>query len=285
VGRQTKSLDADGTPEVEFAIELRYLKEEAGLTFGQIAEANPGRDGVSATTLKKACSGGPIPGPDVVRQFVSACGGDVDWWLDRRLDMLRSRRAKTAVEGDRPDSAGSLFSEPPPRSPNVRRDAMPPRLWWRSARQRRRWLAMGLVIAGAAGVLGYVLAAADSTHAGARRPPRASGSPETRQRSGYRTSAARTKRSETTGGLTHTWSDYRIAGGTPGPSIATNTTVTVSCAEEGFAVDDGDTWWYRIESNPWNGHFYATADAFYNNASTSGPLQGTPQIDPAVPKC
>jgi hypothetical protein len=53
----------------------------------------------------------------------------------------------------------------------------------------------------------------------------------------------------------------------------------------GFRVADGNTWWYRIASGPWNGAFYVSADAFYNNGQTSGSLIGTPFVDPAVPDC
>ena len=91
--------------------------------------------------------------------------------------------------------------------------------------------------------------------------------------------------SETTGGVTHTWTNYSNAGGTQGPSIASNQTVQVACGVQGFAVADGDTWWYRIGSGPWNGTFYASADAFYNNGQTSGTLKGTPYFDPAVAAC
>lgn len=90
---------------------------------------------------------------------------------------------------------------------------------------------------------------------------------------------------ETTGGVTHTWTNYTNAGGTQGPSIASNTTVQITCKVTGFRVEDGNTWWYRIASSPWNNSFYASADAFYNNGQTSGSLKGTPFVDPAVPSC
>jgi surface antigen len=90
---------------------------------------------------------------------------------------------------------------------------------------------------------------------------------------------------ETTGGVTHTWANYTNAGGTQGPSIPTNTAVQVACTLAGFRVADGDMWWYRIASSPWNGAYYASADAFYNNGQTSGSLIGTPFVDPGVPGC
>ena len=90
---------------------------------------------------------------------------------------------------------------------------------------------------------------------------------------------------ETTGSTTHTWTNYTNAGGTQGPSIAANQTVQIACKVTGFKVADGNTWWYRIASAPWSGSYYASADAFYNNGSTSGSLSGTPFVDNNVPTC
>jgi hypothetical protein len=90
---------------------------------------------------------------------------------------------------------------------------------------------------------------------------------------------------ETTGGVVHTWTNYTNAGGNQGPSITSNATVQIACKVTGFAVADGNTWWYRIASAPWSGVYYASADAFYNNGQISGSLLGTPYVDPAVPNC
>jgi surface antigen len=92
--------------------------------------------------------------------------------------------------------------------------------------------------------------------------------------------------SQTTGpGPVHTWTNYTNAGGTEGPSIPDNSTVQIACRVQGLAVEDGNTWWYRIAQSPWEGNYYASADAFYNNGSTSGSLKGTPFVDEAVPQC
>jgi len=91
--------------------------------------------------------------------------------------------------------------------------------------------------------------------------------------------------SETTGGVSHTWTNYVNAGGTEGPSIASNETVQITCRTTGFTVADGDTWWYKIASNPWNNAYWISADAFFNDGATSGSLAGTPFFDPAVPVC
>ncbi|GAA3782247.1 hypothetical protein GCM10022225_83270 [Plantactinospora mayteni] len=94
-----------------------------------------------------------------------------------------------------------------------------------------------------------------------------------------------TGRSETVGGVTHTWTNYTNAGGTAGPVIPAHQTVLVSCKTTGFRVANGNTWWYRIASPGWDNRFYASSDAFYNNGQTSGSLVGTPWVDPAVPDC
>jgi hypothetical protein len=91
--------------------------------------------------------------------------------------------------------------------------------------------------------------------------------------------------SETTGGVAHTWTNYANAGGTEGPTIPGNGTVQIACKLPGFRVADGNTWWYKVASSPWNNGYYVSADAFYNNGATSGPLSGTPFVDPAVADC
>ncbi|MGN6252681.1 MAG: hypothetical protein ACTHNS_12780 [Marmoricola sp.] len=90
---------------------------------------------------------------------------------------------------------------------------------------------------------------------------------------------------ETTGSVARTWTNYSNAGGTEGPQIGSNQTVTIACVVQGFRVADGNTNWYRIASAPWSGQYYVSADAFYNNGATSGSLHGTPFVDPAVPAC
>lgn len=91
---------------------------------------------------------------------------------------------------------------------------------------------------------------------------------------------------ETTAGVSNkTFTNYTNAGGTIGPSIAPYSTIQIACKLQGFAVSNGNNWWYRIAQAPWSYQFYATADAFYNNGATSGSLAGTPYYDPAVPNC
>ena len=92
--------------------------------------------------------------------------------------------------------------------------------------------------------------------------------------------------SETVGpGGANTWTDYANAGGTEGSHIPQYDTVQITCRLQGFTVADGNTWWYRIASSPWDNNYYVSADAFYNNGQTSGSLHGTPFFDPNVAMC
>lgn len=90
---------------------------------------------------------------------------------------------------------------------------------------------------------------------------------------------------ETTGSTANTWTNYQSAGGTQGATISKNETVQIACKLTGFKVADGNTWWYRIASSPWNNSYYVSADAFYNDGATAGSLSGTPWVDSAVPSC
>jgi len=99
------------------------------------------------------------------------------------------------------------------------------------------------------------------------------------------TAASGATRVEVPGGLAHAWTDYTTGQGKAGPSLRPSVDVRVSCRIRGLKVDDGNVWWYRLASAPWSNHFYATADAFYNNGHRSGPLRRTPFFDPKVPVC
>ncbi len=100
--------------------------------------------------------------------------------------------------------------------------------------------------------------------------------------------AARTRakaRKETVGARTSTFTDYKNAGGRAGRHIRKYQTVKVICRVRGFKVQDGDTWWYRIATSPWDGKYYASADAFYNDGRTRGSLRNTPFVDRKVRVC
>lgn len=83
----------------------------------------------------------------------------------------------------------------------------------------------------------------------------------------------------------NTFTNPANAGAPLGQHVAAYQTIQVSCRLTGFKVADGNTWWYKIASSPWNNAFYAPADNYYNNGQTSGSLSGTPFVDTAVPMC
>jgi nucleoside phosphorylase len=91
--------------------------------------------------------------------------------------------------------------------------------------------------------------------------------------------------SETTGGNANTWTNYSNGGGNPGQVIPSHKTVQIACKVIGLKVKDGDTWWYRIASSPWDNKYYVSADAFYNNGQTSGPFTTSLPVDNKVPNC
>jgi hypothetical protein len=89
---------------------------------------------------------------------------------------------------------------------------------------------------------------------------------------------------ETTGTPAHTWADpVQLTGaGTP---LGPRQSVQVLCVVKGYIVQDGDPWWYRLASSPWDGRYYATSDAFYNNGATSGSVDDGVVVDDQVPLC
>ncbi len=90
---------------------------------------------------------------------------------------------------------------------------------------------------------------------------------------------------ETAFAKSKTFVDFVNAGGPFGASLSPGQVVQVSCRIRGFKVQDGDRWWYRLASPPWNGHYYATSDVFYNTPNTSGnPINGV-QVDRRVRLC
>jgi hypothetical protein len=87
------------------------------------------------------------------------------------------------------------------------------------------------------------------------------------------------------GGGAHTWTDYNDAGGSQGPTIGFDQTVQITCRVQGFAVADGNTWWYQISSSPWNNSYFVSADAFYNGSPIGTPIQDTGFVDASVAIC
>jgi hypothetical protein len=74
-------------------------------------------------------------------------------------------------------------------------------------------------------------------------------------------------------------------GGGQGYDVVAYETIAVSCRAEGYVDPNGNGWWYRIASGPWNDAFYTPADSFFNGADTSGNHSAAPIVDSAVPSC
>jgi hypothetical protein len=82
-----------------------------------------------------------------------------------------------------------------------------------------------------------------------------------------------------------TFGDFVNAGYPLGPTLNPGQAVQVSCRVRGFVVKDGDPWWYRLASPPWDGLYYATSDVFYNTPDASGnPINGV-VVDTRVRVC
>lgn len=97
-------------------------------------------------------------------------------------------------------------------------------------------------------------------------------------------SASRTWK-ETTFSQSDTFADFMNAGDPLGASLKPKQAVWVSCRVKGFAVTDGDRWWYRLAQSPWNDRYYASTDNFYNTPTPTGnPINGV-VFDKRVPVC
>ena len=83
---------------------------------------------------------------------------------------------------------------------------------------------------------------------------------------------------------------------TPGPTTptpaaprarrsASNQTVQIACRVQGFRVADGNTWWYRVASPPWNNTYYVVGRRVLQQRPDLGSLHGTPFVDGAVAGC
>lgn len=78
--RKEVPLERDGTALVEFAADLRDLRDKAGKPpYREMAT----RAHFSSTTLSDAVSGRRLPSLAVTIAFVRACGGDPDAWTER----------------------------------------------------------------------------------------------------------------------------------------------------------------------------------------------------------
>lgn len=104
MGRRMNVLEDDGRPLTAFSISLRGLREQAGNpTLTQLAE----KSGYSQPRLSELFNAKKVPAEDLLRDVVTALGGDADQWSER-LRLLRSEeqafQKATAREGDSPQA-------------------------------------------------------------------------------------------------------------------------------------------------------------------------------------
>lgn len=261
VGRMKRMSEVnDGNTGDRFAAELKRVREAAGWTMEQMAarlglgyapggrRVSTGRAYISAWE-----SGKRLPPEQYVKAYIEF-GGDPA--------ILTARRARGQANDARDDSASVI--EQPTQAPAPAGDVASNSRWRSGLRLRRRWLALPtVVVVAAAGISIYFAARTTAVPA-----PSGPGSTWT----------------ETTGTPAHTWADpVQLTGaGTP---LGPRQSIQVSCRVRGYVVEDGDPWWYRIASAPWNGDYYATSDAFYNNGAVTGSVDTGVVVDEQVPMC
>jgi len=147
--------------------------------------------------------------------------------------------------------------------------------------------AAGLVIAALVGLIPPVLSASSSRPQGQTPVTASHSSPSNSRTSPATRRDSRSLRTwtETAYTASKTFADFVSAGGPFGASLSARQAVQVSCRVKGFKVADGDRWWYRLASSPWNGQYYATTDNFWNTPRPIGnPINGI-AFDKRVPVC
>lgn len=280
-----------GRPGIALGIELRRIREALP---GRVTQADLAKllavaaytpDGKVVSTPRAYISlwenGRRIPPADVLARYRGLESADPDL-LDELVAAAEadSRPSLSGSDKDEPDSDDRRPLEHPPGGttidPEQVNNGLPPPT-------RRRWLLVSAAaLTGAAVVFagGYLT----GHHAGRSATDHAG--PQTRSSSvGSTRTLPPVTFTETTGTPAHVWSDYRTASGGRGTPLQPRQSVQVSCRVRGYVVQDGDPWWYRLESSPWDGHYYATSDAFYNNGSDHGPVDNGVIVDEQVPLC
>ncbi|MFJ2733062.1 MULTISPECIES: ATP-binding protein [unclassified Streptomyces] len=96
-GRREQPLDPEAGPLERFALDLRALRERAGLTYTEMADAAH----FAASTLSQAAAGQRLPTREVLQAYVRACGGNPRPWEER---WERVRRDLYGV-GSQPEAA------------------------------------------------------------------------------------------------------------------------------------------------------------------------------------
>jgi transcriptional regulator with XRE-family HTH domain len=251
----------DGNTSQRVAAEIRRVREAAGLSQDQMAErlglgyAPDGRKRSTGRATVSLWESGKRPVPPQYLKVYADLGGEPAILApqsgsppsEKEPEMLPTYQA-AGSEPLAADSAGPA-----------------PTAGMRGRISRRRLLlAVSSVVVAAAAAAGCVAALNEGGPSGPSGPV--------------------STWTETTGTPAHTWADpVQLTGaGTP---LGPRQSVQVLCRVRGYVVQDGDPWWYRLASTPWNGRYYATSDAFYNNGATSGSVVNGVVVDEQVPVC
>jgi hypothetical protein len=109
MGRPDRLLNPTAGPLPRFASDLRQLRGQAGdLTYRQLAR----RAHYSSTTLSDAAGGSRLPSLPVTLAYVAACGGDVESWRRRWMEL-----ADDHARACRPDRQPADGVAPEPARP------------------------------------------------------------------------------------------------------------------------------------------------------------------------
>ncbi|HUQ56507.1 helix-turn-helix domain-containing protein [Lentzea sp.] len=100
--RPERPLELDGTALVEFAVDLRRLRQNAG---GPSYRELSGRAGYSSTTLADAAAGRRFPSLEVTLAYVRACDGDAGLWERRWHSLATELNATVVAEPEDDDQA------------------------------------------------------------------------------------------------------------------------------------------------------------------------------------
>ncbi|MDX8146087.1 XRE family transcriptional regulator [Lentzea sp. BCCO 10_0061] len=100
--RPERPLELDGTALVEFAVDLRRLRQDiGGPSYRELGK----RGGYSATTLAEAAGGRRFPSLEVTLAYVRACDGDVELWEQRWHSLAAELNATVVAEPEDYDQA------------------------------------------------------------------------------------------------------------------------------------------------------------------------------------
>lgn len=150
MGRPESALDPTAGPKENFANELRKLRRNAGnLSYRRMAA----RAAYSATALSTAASGKTFPSWEVTKAFITACGADEQYWV-QRWATARQTVASTL---------SSTSSEPPTghlTTPSGQPVPSPPEDGGRPASGRqagRHWLTWPTVVFGIVCLAGWAV--------------------------------------------------------------------------------------------------------------------------------